>query len=588
VTATPGQSIHQPPTEPPLEEENEGGRVVLMLLFGLVLLFGGAYVAAYSYAGDNVPRGTSVAGIDIGGRSVAEAQAALQAGLRTRASAPIRVTAGDTNRAVTPGEAGLSVDYIATVAEAGGGQSWDPARLWDYYTGGEEIAPVVDFDGAQMQSLLTELQQDAGHEPVEGAVRFVDGEVRTTTPRPGTEIDPESAGTALQAAYLTEHPVVALELQPLQPEIDESDVQAALNEFANKAVSAPVRLDFGDAIIKLEPADFTPAMTLVAKDGKLAPKVDASALKKAIDAHLGGHGAPVNATVALVDGEPTVIPDKPGVGYDVQQVAKRLLGTVVQDAGDRTLQVKATVAHATFRTADAEKLGITQQVSTFTTYFPYAEYRNINIGRAGELINGTILKPGETFSLNDTVGERTRENGFTEGFIISDGILQEDLGGGVSQMATTTFNAAFFAGLTDIEHKPHSLYFDRYPIGREATVAWGSVDLRFRNDTPYGVLIDVHVTPSTVSSSGVVTVRMFSTKYWDITTKTGTPYDYTDFKTRTLDTPGCHENSGYQGFQIDIWRYFRKAGSSELVKTEKMHTTYIPSDTVICTNPDHT
>ena len=90
-----------------------------------------------------------------------------------------------------------------------------------------------------------------------------------------------------------------------------------------------------------------------------------------------------------------------------------------------------------------------------------------------------MLKPGETFSLNDTVGERTEANGFTKGFIISDGIFKEDLGGGVSQMATTTFNAMFFAGLEDVEHKPHSFYIDRYPVGREATVAWGAVDLRF-------------------------------------------------------------------------------------------------------------
>ena len=101
---------------------------------------------------------------------------------------------------------------------------------------------------------------------------------------------------------------------------------------------------------------------------------------------------------------------------------------------------------ADFTTEDARALGIKQQVSTFTTYYPYAEYRNINIGRAAELIDGTVLKPGETFSLNDTVGERTAENGFTIGFIISNGIFKEDLGGGVSQMATTTFNAMFFAG----------------------------------------------------------------------------------------------------------------------------------------------
>jgi vancomycin resistance protein YoaR len=587
VTATSGHPTY-PPMEPPPAEESSGGRVVLFLLLGLVLLFGGAYVAAYAYASDNVPRGTTVAGVDIGGRSAAEAETALRVGLASRAAAPIRVSAGDASRSVMPSAAGLSVDYAATVAEAGGERSWDPGRLWDYYTGGQELDPVVDFDAVRMNRLLVGLQKDAGTEPVEGAVRFVGGRVKTTTAKPGTDIDAESAGAALQVAYLSEDPEVTLDLQPLQPEIDQGDVQAALNEFANKAVSGPVTLDIGDASIKLEPAEFTSAITLEPQDGALVPTVNPSDLKKVVDANLGGHGAPVDATVALVDGVPTVVPDKPGVGYDVKQVAAGLLKTVVKDAGDRTLRVKATVAHAKFRTADAEALGITEQVSTFTTYFPYAEYRNINIGRAGHLINGTVLKPGETFSLNGTVGERTRENGFTKGFIISDGIFAEDLGGGVSQMATTTFNAAFFAGMTDVEHKPHSLYIDRYPIGREATVAWGSVDLRFRNDTPYGVLIDVHVTPSTVSSNGVVTVRMFSTKYWDITTKTGTPYDYTDFKTRTIDTAGCHENTGSKGFQIDIWRYFRKAGSSELVKTEQMHTTYIPSDTVICTNPDHT
>ena len=93
-------------------------------------------------------------------------------------------------------------------------------------------------------------------------------------------------------------------------------------------------------------------------------------------------------------------------------------------------------------------------------------------GRAAELVNGTLLKPGEEFSLNEVVGERTAENGFTKGFIISDGVFKEDLGGGVSQVATTTFNAMFFAGLEDVEHKPHSFYIDRYPVGREATVAW--------------------------------------------------------------------------------------------------------------------
>ena len=222
----------------------------------------------------------------------------------------------------------------------------------------------------------------------------------------------------------------------------------------------------------------------------------------------------------IVDGRPKVIADKPGVRFRPDDVERTFLRLLRKPVGKREGAVDARVARADFRTADARKLRIKEQVSQFTTYFPHAAYRNTNIGRAADLVDGTILEPGETFSLNGTVGERTRANGFTKGFIIEDGVYQEDLGGGVSQMATTTFNAMVFAGLEVVEHKPHSFYIDRYPVGREATVAWGSVDLRFRNDTPYGVLITAHVTPSTPTSQGVVTVRMWSTDYWDITAST--------------------------------------------------------------------
>ena len=258
-----------------------------------------------------------------------------------------------------------------------------------------------------------------------------------------------------------------------------------------------------------------------AVDGELVPRLDEQVLASVLEGRVAVGGAPVDATVALVGGRPQVVPAKPGVTYDQQQVVDGFLQLVAAPGDQRTLAVDAQVARPDVTTKDARALQVKEQVSSFTTYYPYAEYRNVNIGRAAELVDGTVLRPGETFSLNDTVGERTRENGFTEGYIISDGILVSDLGGGVSQMATTTFNAMFFAGLEDVEHKPHSFYIDRYPIGREATVAWGAVDLRFRNDTPYGVLISAKVTPATATTSGVVTVSMYSTKYWDITTSTG-------------------------------------------------------------------
>lgn len=569
-------------SEQSFDRENSGGRVVLLLILGLVVLFGGAYAAAYAFAADNVPRGTTVAGIDIGGRSRASAEHVLANGLADRASSGIRITIGDSSRVVRPADAGLSVDYAATVAEAGGGRSWDPARLWDYYTGGQDVDPVVQVDTGRMRSLLEHLRAEVGRAPVEGEVHFVDGHVRTVEPEPGTTFDANAVASALTSSYLSDSATARVPVQPMQPTIDATAVQRALDDFANPAVSGSVLLDFGRTSLRLSPDEFTPALRVEPRGDRLVGRVLPGVLKQVIDARLGGHGAPVDATVQVVDGQPTVVPDKPGVGYDPRRVAADLVPVLSRTGGDRRLAVAATVEHAKFRTADARKLGITEQVSTFTTYFPYAEYRNVNIGRAGQLINGTIIKPGETFSLNGVVGERTAENGFTKGFIIDDGIFKQDYGGGVSQMATTTFNAAFFAGMTDVEHHTHSLYIDRYPIGREATVAWGSKDLRWRNDTPYGVLVEAHVTPSTPSTSGVVTVSLYSTKYWDITTRTGKAYDFTPYKTRTEHFDGCEDTSGARGFSIDVWRYWHRHGSPDVVRTEKMHTVYIPTDTVIC------
>ncbi|MEO5853195.1 MAG: VanW family protein, partial [Nocardioides sp.] len=370
-----------------------------------------------------------------------------------------------------------------------------------------------------------------------------------------------------------------------QPDVDAADVRAAVDGFANPAMSSPVTLTFGGSQVRLAPRDYAPALSMVPESGALVPRLDVDRLDALMAGRVAGAGAPVDASVTLVDGRPQVTPSRPGVTYQPEAVHAAFLDLVASPDGERELAVESTVARPAFTTKDAQALRITEQVSTFTTYYPYAEYRNTNIGRAAELVDGTVLKPGDTFSLNGTVGERTEANGFTEGFIISDGIFKEELGGGVSQMATTTFNAAFFAGLKDVEHKPHSFYIDRYPVGREATVAWGAIDLRFQNDTPYGILVSAEVTPGTPSTSGVLTVSMYSTKYWDITTTTGERTNITSPDTRVLRTEDCYPNTGYGGFDIDVVRYFRRAGESALDHDETTSTTYTPSDTVICKPP---
>ncbi len=558
--------------------------MALVVVLVLALLAVGGYAAAYAVAGDRVPRGTTVAGVDIGGRSPDDAEAALADGLAELDDRPLRVSLGERSTELDPAEAGLSVDVAATVDAAGAERSWSPGRVLGYWSGGDDVEPVVDVDAAALAAALADLEEGLGAEPRDGAVLFADGGVTTRPAEPGRGLEPGSTRAALTAAYLSGDPV-ELEITELPPEITDEEVAEAVAGFAEPALSGPVVLRVGGAPLRLEPADYADALAMEARDGRLVPTVDAAALLPLVDDATAGDGAPVDARVELVGGRPRVVPAKPGVAFARGDVAAAFLSVVAEPRGEREAEVDGTVRQPGLTTREARALGVREKVSEFTTYYPYAEYRNVNIGRAAELIDGTLLQPGETFSLNDTVGERTRENGFTEGFIISDGIFKEDLGGGVSQMATTTFNAMFFAGLEDVEHKPHSFYIDRYPVGREATVAWGAVDLQFRNDTEHGVLVDAEVTPSTPSAQGVVTVRMYSTKVWDIETTTSGRYDYAAPATRTLDTPDCYPNTGYAGFSVDVRRIFKRPGSDAVERTERFHTEYTPSDTVICRPP---
>ena len=108
-----------------------------------------------------------------------------------------------------------------------------------------------------------------------------------------------------------------------------------------------------------------------------------------------------------------------------------------------------------------------------------------------QILDGMVVQPGGTFSLNEALGRRTEERGFVFAPQILAGRLEDAVGGGVSQISTTLYNAAFFAGLELIAHQPHEFYISRYPMGREATVSWGGPEMIFTNDWKAGLLIKV-------------------------------------------------------------------------------------------------
>ena len=159
-------------------------------------------------------------------------------------------------------------------------------------------------------------------------------------------------------------------------------------------------------------------------------------------------------------------------------------------------------------------------VSSFTTPLVPGQARNTNIHLAADYIDGDVIAPGESYSLNAGIGERTTARGFVpNGFIDYDGELISVVGGGVSQMGTTFINAAWFAGIQLDEFQPHSIYFERYPMCREATLTWNVVDVVVTNDSPYEITIETSHTPSSV------TVSLVSRPWADVDSWIGQPFD---------------------------------------------------------------
>ncbi|MFF4582081.1 VanW family protein [Streptomyces sp. NPDC001373] len=216
-----------------------------------------------------------------------------------------------------------------------------------------------------------------------------------------------------------------------------------------------------------------------------------------------------------------------------------------------------------------------QEVSSFTVHFPAAPYRTANIGRAVELINGSVVPAGQTWSFNGTVGERTRENGFVDGIMINDGRYVKAPGGGVSSVATAMYNAAFFAGVDLVEHGAHSFYIERYPEGREATVAWGTLDLRWRNDSGHPLTVRAESTDTSV------TITLLGTKKYDEVRATQGPRtNVTAPGVRRASGPDCEAQTPLEGFDVAVDRVFVRQDRE--VGRQTFRTHYTPRDEVVC------
>ncbi|MET9378307.1 VanW family protein [Streptomyces sp. NPDC002992] len=564
--------------------DHRGIRIAVTAAGAALVAAGGLYVAGLVAAGGEISEGTRVDGVDIGGMSRNEARAKLASSAPASWTALIPVRIGASSGAVDPATAGLSVDIGGTVEKAADGAR-DPMTVIGrlFSTEERDIEPVVAFDEAEARTAMTETARTYDRATVEGAVSFRAGQAVAVHARDGQKLDIGGAIDTLRANYpdrVAQNPV-ALPTAVSRPRVDETETVRFLNEFATPAMSGPVTLTVDGKSLRITPTTLGAHLTVKADDkGRLVPTLNAQALIRdpavarpleevatgAVEAKLGVENGRV---VVLSDGRP---------GHEVTAEALRdAVLPLLPKKGEaaRTGPVATRLIQPVLTRKSVADMGIKEEMSSFTVNFPTAPYRTINIGRAVELINGSLVKPGEVWSFNRTVGERTKANGFVDGTMILDGQYHSAPGGGVSAVATTVFNAIFFAGVKPVEYGAHSFYIERYPPGREATVAWGTLDLKFRNNSDASIYIRASSTDSSV------TVSFLGTKKYDaVEAVEGPRTNLTEPAERKGTGPKCEPQPPLEGFDITVDRVFRDDGAE--VGRETFRTHYTPRDRVTC------
>ncbi|HZS23034.1 MAG TPA: VanW family protein [Pseudonocardiaceae bacterium] len=561
----------------PVRQDNHALRRTLIIAataFGLLAVIYGIDVVRSAGA---VPRGVTVQGVPVGGLSRTAAEQRLRERLEPQLSRPIMVLAGDVSATLDPRRAGLTLDWPATLDQAGK-QPLNPwtrlATLWRT----REVGVVTAEDRTALTAAVQALRAQTDHQPIEGTIRFDGTRPVAVEPRTGQHLDVPATSDLILSRWVGGGGTVRAPVTTQPVRTTAEGIQTALHDVVEPAVAAPVRVTGDDGHGAMLAPEVIAAALRFAPDsqGGLTITVDNPTVIAALNPQLEPTQHPAKNAQILIQGDtPVVLPSVDGRGIDWAATLLPLLDVLHHSGPQRTLAASYVTLPPTLSTEQANALGITTQISTFTTG-GFATDSGENIRRVAEQVNGAVVRPKETFSLNGYTGPRTAATGYVDAGIIDHGRPSRGIGGGISQFATTLYNATYFAGMTDVEHKEHSYYISRYPAAREATVFEGAIDVKFRNDSPTGILIQTAWTPTSV------TVTLWGTKHVDVESITGPRTDYTDPTTEVIHGQPCSATPGARGFTTTDTRIIRDAVTHVEMSRHTRTVKYDPIPHVIC------
>jgi vancomycin resistance protein YoaR len=537
----------------------------------LLALLLSSYTADAAASIGRVRSGVGAGSLQLGGKTKDEALRALSERAQLLVSQPVELIADPHRLTVTPGEVGFRPRPQATLDDAlGVGRRGNfVVRLWHRIRAlfaSTDVGWESTYDSNAAKLVVSEFASRVDTQGHEAGIEARGTTIVPVGAVPGRRLDQEQT-IAIVIHGLESWPRQSMEV-PVAVRKRHTTIDDAreASELANEWIRAPITLIAPDGSRHfLSRTDLANLIDAVPRRHGLDWSLLVRFSPSRIEDVLGDDMTPLereakDASFAVNGTSASVIAGQEGSTFDPVATAQRLADAARKDDGRVALAAfKKVEPNVTTRSAQA--LNIHELVSTFTTHHPCCAARVINIHKIADTVDGAIVKPGARFSLNGYVGPRTTEKGYVLAPMIFDGEYRDDVGGGVSQFATTMFNSIFFGGYRIETHKAHTYYISRYPAGREATVSWPGPDLAFTNDSRSGILI------KTSYDDTSVTVSFYGDKEGRVVTaETGPRTHPTEPEEQRKPNPALKPGeervaqAGEPGFDIIVTRVIRKDG----------------------------
>jgi len=485
-----------------------------LLPIALFLLPAGVFWVDSSIAEGEVPRNVSIAGIDVSGLSYDDATLTIQAYEQQLQTTPAVFTVNERQFQLDPSSVSVETDEVAAVDEAisqrteGGSIS----RFWSWLGGFSKPVDVhlpITMDREAIDDQLAIWQDVAIPNPAyEGSVAVVDAQVVVEYPQAGEQLDiASSAAIVVETLTVLPGREARLPVVEHRPEVTNSDVDAAavrVRRIINSdVVLTNTDIDYSQTFTpeEISRAVYTEIST---NPVEVTILLDEAVVRDLLEPHRSEFELPpVSAEfkAKLSSSEVYYIPGRYGTVENAPAVTEELLkaaegvkkGPFPVSQGDEPRLTNE----------EAEAYGPMGLVSKFTTNTPGTN-RVHNIHLMADTVDEYVVFPGQTFSINEVVGPRTLAKGYLEDCAIINGVVSceghpANVGGGVSQFSTTLYNAVFYGCYEDVKHKPHSLYFKKYPEVIEATMGYPDPDVVFRNNSDAPVIIRTRYSDTQIS-----------------------------------------------------------------------------------------